>query len=118
MPAKMETKKGNGSKSSSSKSGAKGATTKTKVPKISASSPRKSTIAKGQEVLETRERTLDAERAPHVERVAASALKPMAPIEITQEMISQRAYEIWMEEGRPDGRSDEHWNRAERELRS
>jgi hypothetical protein len=30
--------------------------------------------------------------------------------------IEERAYHIWLEEGRPDGRHDEHWLRAEREM--
>ena len=31
--------------------------------------------------------------------------------------ISRRAKELWEQEGRPDGRSEEHWLRAENELR-
>ncbi|MBY0509376.1 MAG: DUF2934 domain-containing protein [Rhodospirillaceae bacterium] len=34
-----------------------------------------------------------------------------------QEQIRQRAYEIWMSEGCPDGRDREHWLEAERECR-
>lgn len=30
--------------------------------------------------------------------------------------IEMRAYQIWEEEGRPEGRSEEHWMRAEREI--
>ena len=30
--------------------------------------------------------------------------------------IRQRAYEIWEQEGRPDGRQDEHWAQACREI--
>jgi Protein of unknown function (DUF2934) len=30
--------------------------------------------------------------------------------------IGERAYHIWLEEGQPHGRHDEHWHRAEREL--
>lgn len=32
------------------------------------------------------------------------------------EDIATRAYAIWEQEGRPDGRNIEHWHRAEREL--
>jgi len=32
------------------------------------------------------------------------------------ERISERAYQIWVAEGRPHGRHDEHWQRAEREI--
>jgi hypothetical protein len=31
-------------------------------------------------------------------------------------VIEQRAYRIWEEEGRPDGKAAEHWRRAEEEL--
>jgi Protein of unknown function (DUF2934) len=30
--------------------------------------------------------------------------------------IQERAYYLWLEEGRPHGRHDEHWRRAESEL--
>jgi hypothetical protein len=32
-----------------------------------------------------------------------------------REWISKRAYTIWEDAGRPDGRDAEHWNQAERE---
>lgn len=37
--------------------------------------------------------------------------------EIDEEQVRQRAYALWDEEGRPSGRDDEYWHRAERELR-
>jgi hypothetical protein len=33
-----------------------------------------------------------------------------------QDRIRDRAYHIWVGENRPDGRHDEHWRRAEREI--
>ncbi|RXF67208.1 DUF2934 domain-containing protein [Hansschlegelia zhihuaiae] len=30
--------------------------------------------------------------------------------------IRERAYQIWLEEGRPEGREDEHWCRAAQQL--
>lgn len=30
--------------------------------------------------------------------------------------IRDRAYELWEKEGRPDGRHDEHWHQARRDL--
>jgi hypothetical protein len=33
-----------------------------------------------------------------------------------REKIAARAYEIWVEEGYPDGKEQEHWLRAEQEL--
>jgi|SRR5579884_2805504 len=32
------------------------------------------------------------------------------------ERIRARAYAIWMEEGRPHGKHEEHWHRAAREI--
>jgi len=35
---------------------------------------------------------------------------------LEQQKIRERAYEIWNATGREDGRADEHWFSAEREL--
>lgn len=35
----------------------------------------------------------------------------------TDEHISARAHQLWEQAGRPDGRQDEFWHQAERELR-
>ena len=32
------------------------------------------------------------------------------------QQIQERAYALWVEEGRVDGRSDDYWFRAEREV--
>ncbi|MCK9459287.1 MAG: DUF2934 domain-containing protein [Proteobacteria bacterium] len=48
---------------------------------------------------------------------APEAPKP-AKVPITQEMIAQRAYEIWLAAGRPHGQDHEIWMRAEAELRA
>ena len=34
----------------------------------------------------------------------------------SEEQIRQRAHEIWERHHRPDGRDDEFWHRAEKEL--
>ncbi|MDX7952774.1 DUF2934 domain-containing protein [Lichenihabitans sp. Uapishka_5] len=34
----------------------------------------------------------------------------------TTDRIAKRAYELWEQEGRPDGRHDDHWSTAEREA--
>jgi len=36
--------------------------------------------------------------------------------EISEHHIRERAYGIWIEEGRPDGREVEHWSRASKEF--
>lgn len=33
-----------------------------------------------------------------------------------EDMIRQRAYSIWEEEGHPHGRADDHWHRAALEM--
>ena len=38
--------------------------------------------------------------------------------EVLEQAVRQRAYEIWMDSGRVDGRACEHWIAAERELDS
>ena len=35
----------------------------------------------------------------------------------SRERIAERAYALWMEEGRPESRDLHHWLRAEKELR-
>jgi len=35
---------------------------------------------------------------------------------VSAETISRRAYEIWEQEGRPEGRDLQHWLQAEQEL--
>jgi hypothetical protein len=50
----------------------------------------------------------------------ASAGAPMLPATATprnaEEEIRRRAYELYEHEGRPEGRDQEHWLRAETEL--
>ena len=38
------------------------------------------------------------------------------PVGKLAERITERARQIWEEEGRPDGRAEEHWLRAEHEI--
>jgi DUF2934 family protein len=37
------------------------------------------------------------------------------PSPITEERIRERAYRLWLEEGQPEGKASEHWEKA-REL--
>ena len=39
------------------------------------------------------------------------------PVRASREEIERRARELWEEEGRPEGRAEDHWRRAEQELR-
>ena len=49
---------------------------------------------------------------------ASSASRPdaMEPPTLTQEQIAVRAYQIWLDRGRPDGTDREDWYEAERQL--
>jgi hypothetical protein len=48
--------------------------------------------------------------------VAAGKELPMTrPSPITEERIRERAYRLWIEEGQPQGKDAEHWEKA-REL--
>ncbi|HTR10482.1 MAG TPA: DUF2934 domain-containing protein [Paraburkholderia sp.] len=33
-----------------------------------------------------------------------------------EERIRQRAYQLWQDDGAPDGKSDEYWSRAEKQI--
>lgn len=33
-----------------------------------------------------------------------------------EQRVRERAYQIWEGEGRPEGKSDEHWRRAQAEI--
>jgi hypothetical protein len=47
-----------------------------------------------------------------------SATAPTQGTTLSSGAIALRAYEIWKESGCPNGRDQEHWFRAERELRA
>jgi hypothetical protein len=65
-----------------------------------------------------------AKAAPGVKKVTTPvigsvALRPAAPKrrkDDLQERIRRRAYELWENEGRPQGREQAHWLQAEREV--
>ena len=37
-------------------------------------------------------------------------------MDVRDEKVRERAYQIWEREGRQDGRAEEHWSQAEQEL--
>jgi hypothetical protein len=37
--------------------------------------------------------------------------------EVAHEEIARRAHELWEQDGRPEGRHEEHWMEAEKQLR-
>jgi hypothetical protein len=52
--------------------------------------------------------------APPVKTGAAPAIEIALPVD--EGLIRERAYGIWIAEGRPDGREHAHWQRARQEL--
>ena len=50
--------------------------------------------------------------------MARELLKQIKDKQITHDEISQRAYEIFVERGCPEGRDMEHWLEAEAQLRA
>jgi Protein of unknown function (DUF2934) len=55
-------------------------------------------------------------RQPEPTVAAADASLRQQPAR--EQAIRERAYEIWEEEGRPDGKDLDHWRRAELEISS
>jgi hypothetical protein len=40
------------------------------------------------------------------------------PSPLSHEQVAARAQQLWEDEGRPEGKSEAHWSRAESELRT
>jgi hypothetical protein len=55
-------------------------------------------------------------RARGRETRAGDRIRPLDVKHPTREEIAQRAYEIYVREGRPQGREQEHWREAEQQL--
>ena len=79
---------------------------------------KKSTKSASKKVTPAKPVEVAAEVAPHSDPIteAASAQSQAAP-EVTEEQIGQRAYEIWLENGRPYGQEQANWDQAVAELR-
>ena len=54
--------------------------------------------------------------SPPKPRRAGCAWRKRTMDKPTEDQIRQRAHELWEQSHRPDGRDDEFWNQAEREL--
>ena len=54
--------------------------------------------------------------SPHKPPRAGVAWRKRTMDKPTEDQIRQRAHELWEQSHRPDGRDDEFWNQAEREL--
>jgi hypothetical protein len=69
-------------------------------------------------------RALDSDEKQELERAEATGKSHIAEEdpgtggsdEYRRELVRARAYEIWEQAGCPEGRHDEHWAQAEREL--
>ncbi len=40
----------------------------------------------------------------------------MSSIQVPQDQIAEAAFYLWLEEGQPDGKAEEHWQRAKTAL--
>jgi hypothetical protein len=78
--------------------------------------------AKTRRTTETKPAKKPAAKKTEPAKPAKPAKAPETPkpakAPITNEMIAQRAYEIWLAAGRPHGQDHEIWMRAEAELRA
>jgi hypothetical protein len=54
--------------------------------------------------------------APAVTTGAAPAIEIEIALPVDEDQIRERAYGIWIAEGRPHGREHAHWQRARHEL--
>ncbi|MCC6933345.1 MAG: DUF2934 domain-containing protein [Deltaproteobacteria bacterium] len=57
------------------------------------------------------DRVIPSPNTPTTHEASRSVTRP------DSNAIASRAYQIWKAEGCPEGRSDDHWLQAERELR-
>ncbi len=62
--------------------------------------------------------TVVAKTAPTRTPARNAARQPATgrPMDDLERRIQQRAYELWENEGRPQGREQDHWQQAEREI--
>jgi hypothetical protein len=56
-------------------------------------------------------------KAPPAPKASLSSKNRIETTEIPVELIQQRAYYIWESQGRPEGKDQENWIQAEKELR-
>ncbi|MES2597288.1 MAG: DUF2934 domain-containing protein [Verrucomicrobiota bacterium] len=52
------------------------------------------------------------------EPVGDEEISPAASAGLPDEEIASRAYDIWVQQGCPDGCDEDHWHQAQRELSS
>jgi hypothetical protein len=75
-------------------------------------------IALSQEVPSSSDSELsDAQSSSVAEQGQASAESAVESVELPPLLVEKMARSIWLEEGCPEGRAQEHWYKAEQELR-
>jgi len=62
--------------------------------------------------------SMDASDPPAHSATPAGAPRRAKRPQSREEKIRHRAYELWEQDGRPSGRADDYWHRAEREIRA
>ncbi len=55
-----------------------------------------------------------SKKAKQADTIVTSAIEATA--RVNEDLIRERAYGLWIEEGRPHGRDLAHWRRAHQEL--
>lgn len=50
--------------------------------------------------------------------MTAASNSAVSEVTVPDSAVAERAYGIWEQEGRPEGREMEHWLRAEAEMRA
>jgi hypothetical protein len=68
----------------------------------------KATVAAARETIRSIEKT--------AEEFALKGEAIVANDEEREQRIRERAYQIWLDEGQPDGRDKEHWEQAEKQI--
>ena len=62
--------------------------------------------------------TKQRKKSPATVPATAAAPAPKSAQPLSSDRVATRAYQIWQESGCPHGQHEEHWYRAERELRA
>jgi hypothetical protein len=66
----------------------------------------------------TQEQPTSLATTPQTEPAVLAAISSGEGQPTKEQAIRERAYALWEEEGRPDGKDLDHWHRAEAEIRS
>lgn len=97
-------------------------TKKTTTRKKATASSRKTTTKRAAKATATAEAPKTSTKKKSTSRsrkktTTKKSAKPEIVITMTHDQIAERAYQIWVEKGRPTGTDSENWAEAEAQLR-